>query len=38
MKALTFQRYGKSPEIGITELPRPRYSPTSCWSKYMQPD
>lgn len=24
MKALTFQRYGKSPEIGFTELPRPK--------------
>lgn len=23
MKALTFKRYGKSPEIGITEVPRP---------------
>ncbi|WP_150610881.1 NADP-dependent oxidoreductase [Pandoraea terrigena] len=23
MKALTFQRYGKSPEIGLTEVPRP---------------
>ena len=23
MKALTFKRYGKSPEIGITDLPRP---------------
>lgn len=27
MKALTFQRYGKSPEIGITELPRPTLQP-----------
>lgn len=27
MKALTFQRYGKSPEIGITELPRPTLKP-----------
>ena len=23
MKALTFQRYGKSPEIGFSEVPRP---------------
>ncbi len=23
MKALTFKRYGKSPEIGLAEVPRP---------------
>ena len=27
MKALTFKRYGKSPEIGITEVPRPALKP-----------
>ena len=27
MKALTFKRYGKSPEIGITEVPRPTLRP-----------
>jgi NADPH:quinone reductase-like Zn-dependent oxidoreductase len=27
MKALTFKRYGKSPEIGFTELPRPTLKP-----------
>ena len=24
MKALTFKRYGKSPEIGFTDVPRPK--------------
>ena len=27
MKALTFKRYGKTPEIGITEVPRPTLRP-----------
>lgn len=27
MKAFTFKRYGKSPEIGITEVPRPALKP-----------
>ena len=27
MKALTFKRYGKSPEIGIAEVPRPTLKP-----------
>ncbi|GKT24843.1 NADP-dependent oxidoreductase [Acidovorax sp. SUPP3334] len=27
MKALTFKRYGKSPEIGFTDLPRPTLQP-----------
>jgi NADPH:quinone reductase-like Zn-dependent oxidoreductase len=27
MKALTFKRYGKSPDIGITEVPRPTLKP-----------
>lgn len=27
MKALTFKRYGKSPDIGITEVPRPTLQP-----------
>ncbi|WOD15050.1 NADP-dependent oxidoreductase [Paraburkholderia kirstenboschensis] len=27
MKALTFKRYGKSPEIGFTEVPRPALKP-----------
>ena len=27
MKALTFKRYGKSPEIGLTNVPRPRPKP-----------
>lgn len=27
MKALTFQRYGKSPQIGFSELPRPTLQP-----------
>jgi NADPH:quinone reductase-like Zn-dependent oxidoreductase len=27
MKALTFQRYGKSPEIGFTDVPRPTLKP-----------
>jgi NADPH:quinone reductase-like Zn-dependent oxidoreductase len=27
MKALTFKRYGKSPEIGFSELPRPTLKP-----------
>lgn len=27
MKALTFERYGKSPDIGLTDLPRPTLRP-----------
>ena len=27
MKALTFKRYGKSPEIGFTDVPRPTLKP-----------
>ncbi len=27
MKALTFKRYGKSPDIGLTDLPRPTLKP-----------
>ena len=27
MKALTFKRYGKSPEIGLTDVPRPTLKP-----------
>ena len=27
MKALTFKRYGKSPEIGLTDVPRPALKP-----------
>ncbi|ALS94564.1 hypothetical protein ADT26_01480 [Xanthomonas oryzae] len=27
MKALTFQRYGKSPGVGFSELPRPTWKP-----------
>jgi NADPH:quinone reductase-like Zn-dependent oxidoreductase len=27
MRALTFKRYGKSPEIGFTNVPRPTLKP-----------
>ncbi len=27
MKALTFKRYGKSPEIGFADVPRPKLKP-----------
>ena len=27
MKALTFNRYGKSPEIGFADIPRPTLKP-----------
>jgi hypothetical protein len=37
MKALTFKRYGKSPEIGFADVPRPRSRPTNCWFRSTLP-